>query len=89
MKQLLVGVFCLLGIASQAQTIDSAWVINNYTKQEVYITMRDGVKLFTSIYTPKNKAELHPILMTRTPYSCQPYGATAFLNYWDNYQKNI
>jgi uncharacterized protein len=25
----------------------------NYDKKEVYITMRDGVKLFTAIYTPK------------------------------------
>lgn len=47
---------------------------DTYTKQEVYITMRDGVKLFTSIYTPNDLSEPHPILMTRTPYSCAPYG---------------
>lgn len=45
-----------------------------YDKQEVYIKMRDGVRLFTSIYTPKDRSEAHPILMTRTPYSCSPYG---------------
>ena len=27
-----------------------------YDKQEIYIPMRDGVRLFTSIYTPKNKS---------------------------------
>ncbi|TMI97787.1 MAG: CocE/NonD family hydrolase [Bacteroidetes bacterium] len=37
--------------------------------------MRDGVKLFTAVYTPKDMSEKHPILMNRTPYSCAPYGA--------------
>lgn len=32
--------------------------------------MRDGIKLFTSIYLAKNKSEKHPVLLTRTPYSC-------------------
>lgn len=57
---------------------DSAWVRDNYTKKEVYIPMRDGVKLFTSIYIPKDATEKHPILMTRTPYSCAPYGEQNF-----------
>jgi len=49
-----------------------------YEKQEVYITMRDGVKLFTSIYTPKDKSAAHPILMNRTPYNIEPGGADQF-----------
>ena len=53
---------------------DSAFVRNNYTKREVYIVMRDGVKLFTAIYEPKETSESLPILMQRTPYSCNPYG---------------
>lgn len=57
---------------------DSAWIGDNYTKKEVYITMRDGVKLFTAIYLPKDVTEKHPILMTRTPYSCSPYGEQNF-----------
>lgn len=57
---------------------DSAWIKENYTKKEVYIPMRDGVKLFTSIYIPNDKTEKHPILMTRTPYSCAPYGEQNF-----------
>ena len=45
--------------------------------------MRDGVKLFTAIYAPKDNAEKHPILMTRTPYSCAPYGDTLYpSNLW-------
>lgn len=45
-----------------------------YDKQEVYITMRDGVRLFTSVYTPKNKSVSHPILINRTPYNIEPGG---------------
>jgi len=47
---------------------------DNYDKQEVMITMRDGVRLFTSIYTPEKKPERYPILLNRTPYSVAPYG---------------
>jgi putative CocE/NonD family hydrolase len=62
---------------------DSAWIRDNYTKKEVSITMRDGIKLFTAIYIPKDATEKHPILMTRTPYSCSPYGEQNFTpNLW-------
>ncbi len=46
----------------------------HYTKYEYKIPMRDGVKLFTSIYVPKDKTQQYPILMQRTPYSVGPYG---------------
>ncbi len=52
-----------------------------YTKQEVYITMRDGVKLFTAVYEPKDKSVKHPILMERTCYTASPYGADKFMNF--------
>jgi predicted acyl esterase len=55
-----------------AQNADSIWIVNNYTKMEQQITMRDGIKLFTSIYIPKDTSEDHPILLKRTPYSCAP-----------------
>ncbi|MDB5249058.1 MAG: CocE/NonD family hydrolase [Segetibacter sp.] len=45
-----------------------------YTKIERMIAMRDGVKLFTAIYIPKNSSVKIPILLERTPYSCNPYG---------------
>ena len=47
-------------------------VREHYTKREVLIPMRDGVKLFTAIYTPKDTRQPHPILMQRTPYSVYP-----------------
>ncbi len=68
-----------------AQNADSTWFVNNYTKMEKLITMRDGVKLFTSIYIPKNVTEKRPILMTRTPYSCKPYGEDKFIQLWKGY----
>jgi putative CocE/NonD family hydrolase len=46
----------------------------NYTKYEHMIPMRDGVRLFTAVYVPKDTSEKYPILMVRTPYSCRPYG---------------
>lgn len=53
-------------------------VKDQYTKTEVMIPMRDGVKLYTAIYTPKNNGEAYPIIMTRTPYSCAPYGVAQY-----------
>lgn len=75
-KLLLLAVIAFFSFTAKAQNADSAWFVNNYTKKEVYITMRDGIKLFTSFYIPKDQSEKHPFLMTRTPYSCAPYGET-------------
>jgi len=49
-----------------------------YDKQEVYITMRDGVKLFTSIYSPKNMAAPAPMIIMRSPYNSEPAGESEF-----------
>ncbi len=48
---------------------------DNYSKIEYKIPMRDGKKLFTAVYSPKDTSEKYPILIWRTPYSCAPYGA--------------
>lgn len=61
-----------------AQEIDETWMREHYTKTETMIPMRDGVRLFTAIYAPKDQAEPAPILMMRTPYSCRPYGEDQF-----------
>ena len=44
----------------------------HYTKYEYRIPMRDGVKLFTAVYVPKDTSQTYPILLTRTPYSVGP-----------------
>lgn len=58
--------------------IDSAYIRDHFTKREVMIPMRDGVQLFTSIYSPRDQTRRYPILMRRTPYSCSPYGVETF-----------
>lgn len=63
-----------------AQETDSAYVRNHYDKIERLIPMRDGVKLFTSIYIPKDISakKKYPILLNRTPYTVSPYGTDKY-----------
>ncbi len=49
-------------------------VAKHYTKAEYQVEMRDGVKLYTIVYSPKDQSQTYPILMQRTPYSIGPYG---------------
>lgn len=87
MRKILL-VFCLFGfITSKAHSQDSSWIVNNYSKREVSIPMRDGIKLFTAVYIPKDTTQQHPILMTRTPYSCAPYGENNFIPWWNSYER--
>ena len=66
--------------ASGADVADTSYIRSHYDKREVTIPMRDGVKLFTAIYSPKASGS-YPILLTRTPYSAAPYGTSAFPRY--------
>lgn len=50
----------------------------NYTKYEYRIPMRDGMKLFTVAYIPKDSSRKFPFLMERTPYDCGPYGVERY-----------
>ena len=63
---------------AQAPTPPPVNIQAQYTKYESYITMRDGRRLFTSIYVPKDASRAYPFLMTRTPYSVAPYGVDQF-----------
>jgi len=56
----------------------AAYIRAHYTKFEHRISMRDGARLFTAVYVPNDASTTHPILMTRTPYSCKPYGADRY-----------
>jgi len=68
----------LLAARAPAQAQAPYDVKAHYAKREVYIPMRDGVKLFTIIYSPRTAAERYPILITRTAYGIGPYGADAY-----------
>ncbi len=57
-----------------AQTGSVASLSKTYIKREAMIPMRDGVKLYTAIYEPRDRQARHPILMYRTPYGSGPYG---------------
>jgi putative CocE/NonD family hydrolase len=58
-------------------TVNAAYVRENYSKFEYRIPMRDGLKLFTAVYIPKDGGS-YPIMMMRTPYSVRPYGEDQF-----------
>jgi putative CocE/NonD family hydrolase len=80
-KYLLIAICCqLLAFCCYAQpnTADAAYVKENYRKYEYQIPMRDGKKLFTSVYVPKDQSKKYPVMMDRTPYSVAPYGLGAY-----------
>ena len=66
---ILFALSVLLPAASRAQ--DAAFIRSHYTKREVRIAMRDGVRLFTSIYLPRDTTERHPIVLKR-PTASRP-----------------
>jgi putative CocE/NonD family hydrolase len=55
-----------------------AYIRLHYTKQEHLVSMRDGVKLFTAVYLPRDTTKTYPLLMKRTPYAVSPYGEDKF-----------
>ncbi len=52
------------------------YIERHYRKMEHMVPMRDGVRLFTQVYSPIDGSERHPIILFRTPYSIEPYGET-------------
>jgi uncharacterized protein len=61
---------------------DDDYVKAHYTKYEYRIPVRDGVRLFTAVYVPKDSSQAYPFMMDRTPYSVGPYGV-------DQYPKHL
>ena len=83
--KLTLSFLCLLLIAgtlsaqpNRSPGPDAEYVKANYNKFEYEIPMRDGIKLFTSVYVPKDSSKKYPIMMDRTPYSVAPYGADKY-----------
>src|SRR5947209_3837520 len=61
-----------------AQTPDEAkadkeFLLANYTKFEHRVPVRDGARLFTVVYAPKDTSKTYPMLLLRTPYGVGPY----------------
>ena len=61
---------------------NAVWLAEHYTKYEHRIPMRDGIRLFTRVYVPKDDSQPWPIVLTRTPYALKPYGT-------DNYNDPV
>ncbi len=75
----IIGALSILGQQpTQTPNELSEYIKTNYTKREVMVPVRDGVKLFTSVYEPKDKSQKYPMLLNRTPYTVSPYGETNF-----------
>lgn len=64
----------LSGLKSFHAQTEAFDVRAHYEKAEYMIPMRDGVELFTIVYTPKDQSQKYPILLVRTPYSVRHYG---------------
>lgn len=84
MKRLAFLFLILFSIRAVAQTggPDATYIQDNYQKFEYQIPMRDGKKLFTAVYVPKDKSKKYPFMMDRTCYSVAPYGT-------DKYARNL
>lgn len=82
----LVLLSLLFTVLAMAQPMTPAalaeYVKANYTKYEHRIPMRDGKRLFTAVYIPKDGSRTYPMLLSRTPYSVAPYGV-------DKYRANL
>lgn len=77
MKLRLFSALLLAGLLTAAAAFARQPVDELYDKAEYRIAMRDSVKLYTAVYTPKTDAKA-PILIFRTPYGCAPYGPGEF-----------
>jgi putative CocE/NonD family hydrolase len=75
---LILCTITFLHAAAQEPTALESYIRLHYVKQEFSIPMRDGVKLFTSIYSPRDTSKKYPLLMKRTPYSVGPYGVDKY-----------
>ena len=74
MKRVLL--ICLAASVCFGQGLE--FIKAHYTKYEYRVPMRDGKRLFTSAYLPKDLSQKYPILFDRTPYNVAPYGPDSF-----------
>lgn len=75
---ILTGLQFLYAFVFSSTAQENKFLEENYTKKEYRIEMRDGVKLFTAVYSPKDTSIEYPIILWRTPYSVGPYGEDKF-----------
>ena len=67
-----IGLATGCSVEPSGQTDLAQYILDNYTKREYRIPMRDGVTLHTAVYAPKDDSQSYPFLMRRTPYCVCP-----------------
>lgn len=67
------GVAVLAAALAAAAPQDAFDARAHYDKAEYMVPMRDGVRLYSIVYTPKDAARRYPVMLFRTPYSIRPY----------------
>ena len=76
------GLLLILAGSNAVVGADEFKVEDHYVKSQHMVPMRDGVRLFTIVYTPRDSQQKYPIMLFRTPYSVAPYGP-------DKYRKSL
>lgn len=81
MRKIIISIILMIisvGLMAQnGKEVTLEWLKENYTKREVMIPMRDGVRLYTAVYEPVSASAPKPVMLVRTPYSLKPYGFEA------------
>src|SRR5262245_16126474 len=75
---LVLSLFIIASVPPRSSAQGLEYVKAHYTKYEYLIPMRDGVRLFTAVYVPKDDSRPYPIMLNRTPYSVRPYGVDQY-----------
>ncbi|MCS7046367.1 MAG: CocE/NonD family hydrolase [Gemmataceae bacterium] len=77
MRSCSIVVLCWLSVVAPLRADlpkdPAQYVREHYTKQTYQVPMRDGVRLYTIVYSPKDRSQRYPMLMMRTPYGIGPY----------------
>jgi len=80
-KSFISLLIALLVISFTSACAQSGDIPSRYNKKEYRVEMRDGITLFTAVYTPKDASKKYPIILFRTPYQASPYGENNYANF--------
>jgi len=78
MKTVFVLCALWLALATESGAQDASAIESRYVKTEYRIPMRDGTRLFTAVYSPRDTTQRYAIMLARTPYGVGPYGTTSY-----------
>src|SRR5437867_4155308 len=76
--------WAILSVATFSAIVEAQKVPDisqRFTRSEVMIAMRDGVKLYTTLYVPRAQNGPLPFILYRTPYGINARGPSALASY--------